>query len=347
MKVSIIIPVYKVEKYIERCLLSALNQTWTDLEIILVNDCTPDNSMLVVQRILDGHFRSNTVVLLSHEKNRGQSAARNTGIKWAKGDYIFFLDSDDYLSNDSVSSLADILTNHRVDFVIGNYKITGRTRSIPHLQLKTGLLATNESIISAYAYDLWPRTVWNILIDRKFILNKCLFFKEGIIHEDDLWTFMLACRADSAYVVDKTTYYYYMHTQSTTGSPSLWNLECRVQIVSLLYDYIMMDKSLKENRYVYITFETTKAKYFDRILYFVKDESFRYASYQSFREKKYMPLIRAGIRFRPGFIICLRNLHYLFPVKLGYLYFKFFVSLSYKLLILPAKVKQWLRLCVK
>lgn len=342
MKVSIIIPVYKVEKYIERCLLSALNQTWPDIEIILVNDCTPDDSMLVVQHILEGHPRSHAVVVLSHEVNKGQSAARNTGIRSAKGDYIFFLDSDDYLSDDSVSSLAEVLTNQNIDFVIGNYKIMGRVRSIPHLQLKKGLLATNESILSAYAYDLWPRTVWNILINKEFLLNNGLFFKEGIIHEDDLWTFMLACKANSAYVVDKITYYYYMHTHSTTGSPSLWNLECRVQIISLLYDYIMIDQSLKENRYVYITFETTKAKYFDRILYFVKDKSFQYASYQSFRQKKYISLMRACLEFRPGFIICLRNLHYLLPVKLGYSYFKLFVSLSYKLLILPTKVNQWL-----
>ena len=98
MKVSIIIPVYNVAKYIERCLLSVLNQTWPDLEVILVNDCTPDNSMEIVRRVVASHPRGAVVRCLEHEENRGLSAARNTGISASVGDYLYFLDSDDYIS---------------------------------------------------------------------------------------------------------------------------------------------------------------------------------------------------------------------------------------------------------
>ncbi len=90
MKVSIIIPVYNVAKYIERCLLSVLNQTWQDLEVILVNDCTPDNSMEIAGKVIALHPRGAMVKCLEHEKNRGQSAARNTGIRVATGDYLLF-----------------------------------------------------------------------------------------------------------------------------------------------------------------------------------------------------------------------------------------------------------------
>ena len=86
MKVSIIVPVYNVAKYIERCLLSVLNQTWPDLEVILVNDCTPDNSMEIVRRVVASHPRGAVVRCLEHEENRGLSAARNTGILASVGD---------------------------------------------------------------------------------------------------------------------------------------------------------------------------------------------------------------------------------------------------------------------
>lgn len=90
MKVSVIIPVYNVSKYIERCLLSVLNQTWEDLEIILVDDCTPDNSMELAATVIASHSRGNEVRSLVHDENKGLSAARNTGIRDATGDYVYF-----------------------------------------------------------------------------------------------------------------------------------------------------------------------------------------------------------------------------------------------------------------
>ena len=139
MKVSIIIPVYNVAKYIERCLLSVLNQTWPDLEVILVNDCTPDNSMEIVRRVVASHPRGAVVRCLEHEENRGLSAARNTGISASVGDYLYFLDSDDYISANAIELLADAAVQKRPDFVIGNYEVTGARRWAPplwHLSVK-------------------------------------------------------------------------------------------------------------------------------------------------------------------------------------------------------------------
>ena len=138
MKVSIIVPVYNVAKYIERCLLSVLNQTWPDLEVILVNDCTPDNSMEIVRRVVASHPRGAVVRCLEHEENRGLSAARNTGISASVGDYLYFLDSDDYISANAIELLADAAVQKRPDFVIGNYEVTGARRWAPPLSLGTG-----------------------------------------------------------------------------------------------------------------------------------------------------------------------------------------------------------------
>lgn len=339
MKVSLIIPVYKVEKYIERCLLSALNQTWSDLEIILVNDCTPDDSMKVIERILASHAHQKEVVIVEHAVNRGLSAARNTGIEKAVGDYIYFLDSDDYLPLNSIALLAKEAVTHDVDFVIGNYKIEGAYRQTPPLLLNTGLLPDNESILSTYSRDEWFVMAWNKLVKRSFVCSKSLYFKEGIVHEDDLWSFLLACQAQKAYVVHETTYFYCLQSDSITGRVALRNLECRVQVIESLYDFIMASSSLKENRFVYITFETLKAKYFDRIIYFVKDTRFQYDSYRLFREKSYLSPADACCQFHPGVRINMYNIHYLLPCYLGYFYFKSFVRISYWFLILSIKMK--------
>ena len=151
MKVSIIIPVYNVSKYIERCLKSALDQTWKDLEIILVDDCTPDDSMDIARSVLETSSRSNMVTILKHEKNRGLSAARNTGIRQAKGDYLYFLDSDDYLPVNSIELLADAAIRHNVDFVIGEFAVVGTFRKIPPLLLNTGLLYDNKAVLSTFS----------------------------------------------------------------------------------------------------------------------------------------------------------------------------------------------------
>lgn len=342
MKVSVIIPVYNVSKYIERCLLSVLNQTWQDLEVILVDDCTPDDSMQIARRVAHNHLRGAAVRYLQHERNKGQSAARNTGIKNAEGDFLFFLDSDDYLPLDSLSKLFACMESKNYDFVLGNYEVTGQNRSFPGLNMETGALCSNTDILSSYAHDLWPRTVWNMLVKRSFVLVQNLFFEEGIVHEDDLWTFQLACCAESAYILNEVTYYYYIHFHSTTGNPSLWNLECRIRIIELMFDYISASSLLAGNRYVYMIFEEAKAKYFDRILYFTKDTTFQINGYKVFREKKYVSQTIALVRFHPGIKLALRNIHYYLPFRGGFLYFKFFVMLSYRFLIFTIKIKQGL-----
>lgn len=126
---------------------------------------------------------------------------------------------------------------------------------------------------------------WNKLVSRPFVLQHQLYFQEGIVHEDDLWSFKLACMAQSMYVVDETTYYYSMQPDSIMRAPSMRNLECRVLVLGYIYDFIRSSRCLQDNRQIYIFFENLKAKYFDRILYFTKDKSFYYQSYLVFRSK--------------------------------------------------------------
>ena len=340
MKVSVIIPVYNVAPYVERCLLSVLNQTWQDMEVLVVNDCTPDNSMEIVRRVVADHPRGTIVRILEHEVNRGLSAARNTGIRAATGDYLYFLDSDDYLPSDSIENLAGPAAQCHADFVIGNYKVTGSDYWAPPLRLSTGLYAGNEVILSAYLQDKWYVMAWNKLVRKDWLYDNRLFFEEGIVHEDDLWSFRLACRAERMYVVNAVSYYYDMQPQSIMRSPSMRNLECRVIVLCAIFDLITASPSLLSNRLAYIFFETLKAKYFDRILCHSSDETFRYECYHTFRAKKYLSARKALFRFRIGAGVALRNLHYALPVRAGYVYFKLYVRLTYYVSVLPVKLKR-------
>lgn len=112
--ISIIIPVYNVEQYIHRCLESIIEQSIENvrIECILVDDCSPDKSMDIVQKIADDYHGEIQFKMLRHKENRGVSAARNTGLKHASGDYILFVDSDDYLLPNSISLFVEQLNSH-------------------------------------------------------------------------------------------------------------------------------------------------------------------------------------------------------------------------------------------
>ena len=121
--VSIIIPVYKVEAYIERCLLSVMRQTYHDsaFECILVDDCSPDNSILIAQKLINGYHGIIDFKIIRNDKNRGLSVARNRGMEQVSGKYLFFLDSDDYLREDCLQVMLEIAAVHPdAEMIMGN-----------------------------------------------------------------------------------------------------------------------------------------------------------------------------------------------------------------------------------
>lgn len=120
-KVSILVPVYNVEQYIERCARSLFEQTYPDLEFVFVNDCTPDRSMEILEQVMkDYPNRESAVKIINHERNRGVAAARNTLLDNADGDFVSWVDSDDWLEPNSIELLADKQLKTNSDIVSGN-----------------------------------------------------------------------------------------------------------------------------------------------------------------------------------------------------------------------------------
>lgn len=240
-KISIIIPIYKVENYIEDCILSVMSQTYAGaLDCILVDDCTPDNSMNIVQRLID-HYEGNIQFkIVHHKENKGLSAARNTGLEYAEGEYVYFLDSDDELYPTCIQDLTNPLNEKKYDFVIGDYSKKGDNNiKTPKLLLETGEISGNENIISSYENSMWYMMAWNKLCQLKFIKDNNLYFKESIIHEDDLWSFQLACLAKSMYVVKKATYIYRLRPSSIMSSINIENgIIAYINVVKLMNEFL-------------------------------------------------------------------------------------------------------------
>ena len=164
MKISIIVPVYNVEAYIEDCLKSITAQTYKgDIECIIVNDCTPDSSCAIIERFIEKYNGAIDFKFLHHTKNRGLSAARNTGIDAATGDYIYFIDSDDEITPECIGLLTEPIENNKYDFVIGDYATIGSNNEYPPILLNEGQITTKEEIRKTFFTHKWYMMAWNKL----------------------------------------------------------------------------------------------------------------------------------------------------------------------------------------
>ena len=218
MTISVVIPVYKVSAYIERCIGSVMNQTYADFECILVDDASPDDSIAKCERMIaeyDGaiHFR-----ILRHNRNRGLSAARNTGITASTYDYILFVDSDDEITKDCVEQLIRVAKRKPgVELVQGLSKCISseRRRSRKCRSLVAEAKSNDEARLSFYHHQL-KITAWNKLIKRDFIIAHQLFFMEGILFEDSVWMFNMIKHLSYVSFCEVVTYYYHSRSDSIT-----------------------------------------------------------------------------------------------------------------------------------
>lgn len=241
INISIVIPIYNVNKYIEKCLLSVVNQSYIgNIECLLINDCTPDDSIDIAKKIINNYKGNIKFRIINHDKNMGLSAARNTGLDNAFGEYIYFLDGDDEITYNCIEDLCKPLEFYKYDFVIGNYCIKGiKSISVPSLQLKTKELSDNKEIISSYEKNLWYMMAWNKLCNISYLRGKKLYFKENLTHEDDLWSFQLACTANKIYIVDKVTYIYKLRENSIITSNKLeHHIKSITMVIKYMIDFI-------------------------------------------------------------------------------------------------------------
>lgn len=237
-KVSVIIPIYGVADYIATCINSVIEQDYKNLEVLLVNDCTPDDSMSIVQQIIGEYDGPIEFKIINHQVNRKLAAVRNTGIGCASGEFIFFLDGDDRLLPLSISRLVKEAVDSGSVVTTANRKAvdwnTGKTYKIlegdyPHLRVEHIDLAKGIQVHG---------TVWNKLIKRDFVVDNKLYFEEGIIYEDDLWMFKLYCCQPSFSSITDVTYICHVRPNSIMQTYSETHLLSRVIVAQKAIEYL-------------------------------------------------------------------------------------------------------------
>lgn len=203
MLFSIIIPIYKVQDYLVKCVDSVCNQTYRDIEIILVDDGSPDNCPM----ICDEYAKKDSRIKVIHKENGGLSDARNRGIDIAKGDYIIFVDSDDYIELDACEKFADY-TGKDYDILIGDAIVEGGICDLSHIELDTvvsGALYYKAALLNHKT----PIVAWINAYRREFLAKNNLRFKYGILHEDVEFT-PRAFLAAQTVIYTKNFFYHYM-----------------------------------------------------------------------------------------------------------------------------------------
>ncbi len=211
ISLSVIIPIYNVEQYIQRCIQSIIKQNYIDVcvECIIVDDCSPDCSMDIVHQLISDYEGPIRFEILRHEVNRGLSAARNTGIRKASGDYVLFLDSDDYLIPDSIGYfIKNILSFPHVDMVIGNVKNCKSGELLIHNIERPSLIDDPDVFFADMLHQHIYLYAWNKLIRRKVLTDNDIFFIEGIIYEDLCWSYQLFSNIHSILILPRITYVY-------------------------------------------------------------------------------------------------------------------------------------------
>ena len=221
--VSIGIPVYNVEPYIEKCLLSVLNQTYQNLEILVVDDLGTDNSMHIVENIVKNHPNGSRIRIITQIKNGGSGEARNSVIQNALGKYLYFLDSDDYIEKKTIELMVDQAEKHKTDAVIASLRkvIWNSDKELPTLQYKSYQLIKGKDRFAHYVcQDLrWhvAITACNILFSVSFLRKNDLRFLASK-DEDALFLSDYYSEIESAIIMPEITYNYVIRPGSKMGN---------------------------------------------------------------------------------------------------------------------------------
>lgn len=206
MKISVIVPIFKVERFIERCAESLFNQTFEDFEVIFVDDASPDSSIKVLESVI-AKFPAfhDRVRIIRHEKNKGLPAARNTGLKVATGEYIYHLDSDDYIEHDMFEEMINAAKSSDADIVYCDFFLSTQNhdRLMPQLNVNTTYDALRYTLGGKLKYN-----VWNKIVRRKIYTSHNILFPSGYSMGEDMTMIKLLACAKTIVHVHKPLYHY-------------------------------------------------------------------------------------------------------------------------------------------
>lgn len=238
IKVSVIVPVYGVEKYIDKCLNSLVKQSLKEIEVIVVNDGTKDNS----QKIVDKYVKKYPDKIKSYIKeNGGQGSARNYGLKKASGEYIGYVDSDDFVEKDMYKKLYNKAKENNYDIVVcGNYNVSEDYQN-----------KNIDAFINNYNTDLeniffGKMAVWNKIYKRDILIKNKLEFKEKVWYEDLAFTLKAIMNSNTFAFIDEPLYDYLIREGSTMNNS---NVQRNLEILDAFNDILSYIQHNKKEEY--------------------------------------------------------------------------------------------------
>lgn len=238
MVLSIVIPVYNVEEYIEKCILSCVNQNidLTAYEIIIVDDGTPDNSVEICERLA---IEYNNIKIIS-QANKGLSGARNTGLKHSKGDYVWFVDSDDWIEENCLKEICKTIRSYKSDIFWLGHDVVANNKVIS--EFKPSEIAepiTGQDFFVNHLDDKFY--IWKFIYSRDFLLTNNMTFYEGLLYEDLEFTPRALFLAKSCFNLPNIYYHYLMREGSIVNNVKIKNVEDRFFIFNKLFDFMKVN----------------------------------------------------------------------------------------------------------
>lgn len=217
-EVTIAIPVYNVEKYVERSLLSALNQSFESIEYLIIDDKGTDKSIEIVKGVIKKHPRGEHVRIVDHIVNQGTGATKNSAIKEAKGRYLFFMDSDDTIHPKCISKLYHIAEKNKVQIVASSHNTCDERGKVISLNRLKQHFVEGEHLIDYYRNNTFFVYTWNKLYDLKYLRDNNIRCIPHHLCEDVFFTFQIICTCKSFYVYNGATYDYLQNPNSLMGN---------------------------------------------------------------------------------------------------------------------------------
>lgn len=272
-KVSVIIPVYQVEKYIERCAISLFEQSLTDIEYIFVNDCTKDKSIEVLNSVLQRYpSRQNQCQIINHETNQGLPSARKTGLEYATGEYIAHCDSDDWVEKDAYESLYKYAQSNGWDMAICGfymYMSDNEIRTVRNVGSSDVNCLTRQIVTNQVVPSIWTKFVRREVYERGRIA-----FPTKNIAEDLILSLELIINCRNVGYIDEPLYYYFYNSSAMTKQVDYTSLFKRMQDiksnVETLTDYVA-GKGMLDSFDDYITYIKLTQK--NMLLPFLRDKN--------------------------------------------------------------------------
>ena len=255
MKVSVIVPIYKVEGFIERCATTLLEQTLQEVEYIFVDDASPDNSITLLEEVIARYpERKGQVQIVHHAENKGLPAARNTGLALATGEYIFHCDSDDYVEPSMLEEMYNTAKAKDADIVWCDWYLTfaQNERYMKQPSYDSAFEALKAMLSGAMKYN-----VWNKLVRRSLYTGNDIVFPAGYGMGEDMTMMMLFAHAHKVAYVPKAFYHYLkLNTGAFSQTYSERHLQELKHNVSRICDYMQVEYGKKlENELAFFKLE--------------------------------------------------------------------------------------------